>query len=103
MHDILFIACFVVAMITELIKIVQNIWITEISKTIQASLMKLGMYTGGNVLIMHVIFSPSNKKNCGCYGNGNSQNVAKRMDSKIIQKIFKLVWWNLVCGSVAMY
>ena len=76
MHVNLSIACFVVAMITELIKKVQNIWITEISKTNQASLMKLGMYTGGNVLIMHVIFSPSHE-NCVCYGKGNGQNVAK--------------------------
>ena len=37
-------------------QIVQKILITEISKTIQASLMKLGIYTDGNVLIMHVIF-----------------------------------------------
>ena len=56
MHVILSIACFVVAMITELIKIVQYIWIIKISKPIQASLMKLGVYTGGNVLNMHVIF-----------------------------------------------
>ena len=28
------------------------------------------------MLIMQVIFLPSHK-NCGCYDNGNSQNVAK--------------------------
>ena len=34
------------------------------------------------MLIMHVIlFSPSNE-NCGCYGNGNSQNVAKTYASQ---------------------
>ena len=34
----------------------------EITKTtIQASFMKLGMWTGGNVLIMHIFFEPSSE------------------------------------------
>ena len=52
----------------------------------------------GNVLIMHVIIFRRRIKNCGCYGNGNSQNVAKHMDPEIIKKnirasLMKLGMW----------
>ena len=43
--------------------------------------MKLGRCSGGNVLIMHVIFSMLHE-NCGYYGNGISQNVAKTYRSQ---------------------
>ena len=52
------------------------------SKTIWATIMKLGMWTGGNVRIMHIIFILSSNENCGCYGNGYSQNVAKTYGSR---------------------
>ena len=61
--------------------------------------MKLGIWTGGNVLIMHVIFFSSSNENCGCYGNGNSPNVVKKYgswdNSKIIRANFtKLGMWT---------
>ena len=34
------------------------------------------LWTGGDVLIMQIIYFWLSHKNCGCYGNGNSQNVA---------------------------
>ena len=36
--------------------------------------------------VAHVISFLPSLENCGCYGNGNSQNVAKHMDPDIIQK-----------------
>ena len=55
-----------------------------------ATFMKCGMWTGGNVLIMHVIFfSPSNE-NCGCYGNESGKTVAY-MDLEINLKLFELL------------
>ena len=62
--------------------------------------MKPGMLADGNVLIMHLIFFflPS-YENCGCYGNKNSQIVAKTYgsqdNSKTIQaSLMKLGIWR---------
>ena len=55
------------------------------SKIIQAifiMLMKLGVWTSDNMLIMHVIFYSPSDKNCGCYGNENIQIVAKTYGSR---------------------
>ena len=52
------------------------------SKTIQASFMKLGMWTGGKVLIMHTILFLLSHENCGCYGNGNGQTLSKTYRSR---------------------
>ena len=41
------------------------------------------------MLIMHVIFSMLHE-NCGYYGNGISQNVAKTYRSQKTQNLFKL-------------
>ena len=41
----------------KIVKMLQKHMDSELTqKTIQASLMKLGLWTGGSVLIMHVIF-----------------------------------------------
>ena len=70
-----------------------------IKKNIQASLMKLCMWTGSNVLIMDIIFFSPSHENSGSYGNRNSQNVAKTNgsddNSKAIQpSLMKLGMWT---------
>lgn len=38
--------------------------------------MKLSIWIGGNMEIMHIIFFFSSNQNCDDYGNGNSQSMA---------------------------
>ena len=45
----------VVAMVTEIVRLLRKHGFRDNSITIQASLMKLGMGTGGYVLILHFI------------------------------------------------
>ena len=42
------------------------------------------------MLIMHIIFFSLSHENCGCYGNRNSQIVARHMDYEITQSLVKL-------------
>ena len=48
---------------------------------------------------MQVIFS-SPQENCGCYGHGNNQSVAKHMDTGTTQNIFKLACKNVIYEQV---
>ena len=44
--------------------------------TKQANLMKIGTWLDGNVQIMQVVLFLLFDFNYGCYGNGNSENMA---------------------------
>ena len=48
------------------------------------------------MLIMHVIFFSSSNENCGCYGNGNSQNVVKTYGSRDNSKTIRATFMKLV-------
>ena len=61
--------------------------------------MKLGMWTGGNVLIMHFILFRCRMKIVVAMVVKLLQN---HLDPEITQQLFKLAWWNLVCEQVVM-
>ena len=48
--------------------------------TIQASLMKLGMWTGGNMLIMHIIFILLSQEIVVAMATEKVQMLQKHMD-----------------------
>ena len=64
----------VVAVVMDLDKMLQKMYRPQgNSKNYSSNLVKLGMWTGCNVLDMHIIFFSLSHENCGCNG---SQNVA---------------------------